>query len=56
MRTKTRRMAEAEKKLDVLEQRIQRLEAEQQERHENAQSGSTPKLYEVGTLLHPESD
>ncbi len=60
-RTARRRIAQAEEQLHGLEQRIKRLEAEREERQKEGQEdgqedGRVPKLYEVGTLLHPESD
>ncbi len=56
--TSRRRIAEAEERLHGLEDRIKRLEAEREERQKGRQGeeGRAPKLYEVGTLLHPESD
>ncbi len=54
--TSRRRIAQAEDQLNGLEQRIKRLEAEREERQKGRQEeGDAPKLYEVGTLLHPES-
>ena len=55
--TSRRRIVKAEERLQGLEHRIKRLEAEREERQKGSQGeGNAPKLYEVGTLLHPESD
>ncbi len=55
--TSRRRIGQAEERLHGLEQRIKRLEAEREDRQKGTQKkGDTPKLYEVGTLLHPGSD
>ena len=51
-----RRITQAEERLHGLEQRIKRLEAQREERQKANQEEDGPKLYEVGTILHPESD
>ncbi len=54
--TARRRVGQAEERLHRLEERIERLEAEREERQKAGQEEGGPKLYEVGTILHPESD
>lgn len=55
--TSRRRVGQAEERLHGLEQRIERLEAEREERQSDSdEEDRGPRLYEIGTLLHPESE
>ncbi len=55
--TTRRRVAQAEERLHGLEQRIKRLEAEREERQNDSnEEDRGPRLYEIGTLLHPGSE